>query len=339
MKPFRLLISFFLLFSISLQAQIEQIFAAKEDAQTYLNHYISPAMNGLMYNLNNNWYTTGKVHKTWGFDLTISGTASMIPQSDKTFVFNANEYNNLAILQGSNELPTVGGENASTRLIVSDNHGNSFDFDAPAGIGKEWPDNFIIPVSIPSPMIQVGVGIPGNTDVKLRYVPKISPEEVSFELYGIGVQHDLTQYLKIVDKIPGLSISALGAYTHARLVYSPQDSPVDGSDQSMEMSVNAYTIQGIGDFDLKIVNFYLGIGYAYGTTNLDVLGTYQYDFDDNGSYSTEETLVDPLQMQFDLNGFKATAGVRFHLGPVKLFADYTLQKYSSISTGLAISIR
>jgi hypothetical protein len=131
----------------------------------------------------------------------------------------------------------------------------------------------------------------------------------------------------------------LGAFTNSYIVYTPNNSSVAGENQTIEMSVNTYTIQAIGDIDLKIVNFYLGIGYTGGTTNLEALGTYKYDFDNNGSYSSDEIIIDPMLLKFDISGMKTTAGVRFNLGPIKVFADYTLQKYASIAAGLAVSIR
>jgi hypothetical protein len=51
------------------------------------------------------------------------------------------------------------------------------------------------------------------------------------------------------------------------------------------------------------------------------------------------TVTDPMHLNFEINGFKTTAGVRFNFGPVRFFADYTLQKYPAIATGLALSLR
>jgi hypothetical protein len=336
-KLFFTLISLFFIGQI--YAQLEEIFSARDDAQTYLNHYMNPAMQGFMYDFNNAWYTTGKTHKKWGFDLTISGTASMIPETDQTFVFNPSEYNYLSLSGSNTTLPTAAGGETNAQLTATNENG-SITFNALEGLGNEWPEDFFIPISIPSPMVQVGLGLPTKTDVKLRWVPTIHRNEVTFGLVGLGAQHDLTQYFDIIDKVPGLSISVLGAFTNAHVDYLPKDTGVAGQNQKLEMRINTYTLQAIGDLDVKFVNFYLGMGYTAGKTNLDALGTYQYDFNNDGVYNTDdETIVDPLQMAFTMSGFKTTAGVRFNLGPVKLFADYTLQKYNALTAGLAISIR
>ncbi len=339
MKTFRSLIilAFFLSF-FPVNAQIEEIFSARDDAQTYLNHYMSPALNGLMYNLNNGWYSTGKTHEKWGFDLTITASIATIPEEEKSFIFNAAEYNYLTLNGINNTLPTVaGGETLATLTATKD--GESIDFDALDGVGDKWPKDFFIPVSVPTPMIQVGLGIPSKTDIKLRYYPNSSTDELEYGLLGIGIQHDLTQHFKLFEKIPRFHLSGLGAFTNTHLTYTPKNTDVPGVNQRMEMKVKSYTLQLIGDINLKIVNFYLGMGYTNGTTTLNALGTYQYDFDENGNFESDETVIDPLKMDFTINGFKTTAGMRFNFGPVKLFADYTLQKYPSVAAGLALSIR
>jgi len=324
--------------NITVNAQIEEIFSARDDAQTYLDYYMSPVLNGLMYNLNNGWYTTGKTHQKWGFDLTIAASVAMIPEEEKNFIFKASEYNYLSINSSNLALPTAAGGLTSTTLSAS-NNSNSITFDAIDGLGEEWPKDFFIPISIPTPMIQIGVGIPSKTDVKLRYFPNSTTNELEYGLLGVGIQHDLTQHFKLFEKIPRFHLSGFGAFTKMHLNYKPLNSDVSGENQRLEMKMNTYTLQLIGDINLKIVNFYAGLGYTGGTTNLDALGTYKYDFNNNGTYTSDEIFVDPMLLKFDISGLKTTAGVRFNLGPVKLFADYTLQKYASISTGLALSIR
>ncbi len=339
MKTFRTLIilGFFLSF-FPVNAQIEEIFSARDDAQTYLNHYMSPVMDGLMYNLNNGWYTTGKTHSKWGFDLTITASIAMIPDEDKSFVFNAAEYNYLTLNGTNNILPTVaGGETLATLTATKD--GESIDFDALNGLGEDWPKDFFIPVSVPTPMVQVGLGLPSKTDVKLRYVPNATYKELEYGLMGVGIQHDLTQHFKFLESIPTFHLSALAAFTNTRLNYTPTNSKVEGENQHLEMGINAYTLQLIGDINLKLVNFYLGLGITNGKTTLNALGTYKFDFDGNNSYDTNEIIVDPLKMNFAINGVRTTAGMRLNLGPVKLFADYTLQKYPSVAAGLALSVR
>ncbi len=328
----------FITFSNMVNAQLEAIFAARDDAAIYTKQYLNPAMNGIMYNLNNGWYSSGKTHKKLGFDLTVFASTSMVPDKDKFFQFIASDYNYLSISSGSSQLPTVAGGTTNT-VLEANNGSDSITFDAVDGLGGEWPTDFFIPVSVPTPMVQLGLGLTGKTDIKLRFFPKTTNQGVSFGLLGIGIQHDLTQYFKALDKIPMLHISGLGAFTRANLIYTPDNTDISGSNQRMEMHINAYTLQAIGDINLKIIDVYLGMGITSGSTNLDALGTYEFDFNDNGSIENDEIITDPIQLDFAITGVKTSIGARINLGPVKIFGDYTLQKYPSLTAGLALSIR
>ena len=61
-----------------------------------------------------------------------------------------------------------------------------------------------------------------------------------------------------------------------------------------------------------------------------------YTFDKGGS---DQQNITPPSLGFDANGFKTTLGARLSLGFFKIFADYTLQEYHTVSAGISISIR
>jgi hypothetical protein len=50
-------------------------------------------------------------------------------------------------------------------------------------------------------------------------------------------------------------------------------------------------------------------------------------------------VTDPINLNFDTKGLKTTLGTRISLGFFKLFADYTLQEYNTITAGIAFSFR
>lgn len=335
-----LLIAIFGIYSLS-HAQIEEVYAGLDDAETYITHYLSPAVNPFMYNMNNNWYTEADTHQKWGFDIQISATTSFIPDDEKTFEFVESEYNYLSLETGTSSLlPTIAGDETNIQLNAS-NGTDSILIDVPDGIGHEWPENLFIPLSVPLPMLQASLGLTGHTDMIVRFVPKSGSEDFKVGLTGIGVKQNLMKLFQQKDSIKNTksSFSVLAAYTNAKVNYKPEDSGVDGENQEMQASMNTFTLQAIGGYDLKIVNFYFAVGYTGGKTALDALGTYQFDFNGNNTYEAEETIEDPLSMNFKTGGFKTTLGLRLNAGPVKIFTDYTLQKYPSLSAGLAVSIR
>lgn len=335
-----LLVSLFGLIQIN-YAQIEEVYAGIDDAETYFTYYLSPAINPLMHNMNNTWYTQADTHKRWGFDIQISASTSFVPEDEKRFVFNESEYNYLSLPSGTSAvLPTVAGDETNMQLNAS-NGTDSILIDVPDGIGHEWPEDFFIPLSVPLPMVQASLGLTGHTDVIVRFVPKSGSEEFKAGLTGIGVKQNLMKLFQEKDSSNNTksSLSVLAAYTNAKVNYKPEDTGVDGDNQEMQATVNTYTFQAIGGYDLKIINFYVALGYTGGNTALDALGIYQYDFNENNTYEADETIEDPVSMNFKTGGFKTTFGLRLNAGPVKIFTDYTIQKYPSLSAGLAISIR
>ncbi len=330
-----ILITFFAIsLSLSIQAQIEYIFAADGDASTYVEHYLDPAINGLMYDLNNGWYSSSKTHNKFGFDVSFTASFAFIPDDERFFQFVASEYDNLTLQGGDGSLPNVAGDDTNQQLLTEVG-GVSFPINALDGYGDDWLREFFIPIAIPTPMIQAGLGLPFNTDIKLRFFPNTEREGIAFKLFGLGLQHNLSQYFKKSDE--GLfTLSALGAFTNTSVSYVPNNIEIPGNNQSLDIDISTYTAQAIAGINLKVINLYLGFGYVGGTTDLGVKGSYNFDLDNNG---TNDLIVnDPIDLNFEMTGFKTTLGTRFNLGPVKIFGDYTFQKYPSVTAGVAVSV-
>jgi len=328
---------------------LESVLLASDDASTLLQNYLSPAMKGLMSSMNGGWYSTAKTHKKLGFDITFGLNASFTPDKDKVFEFIADDYNFLSIADGgSTSIPTIlSKDETETEINVSVPYaGNTFkvgSFKMPGGIAKDLPAN-----ATPAPFVQVGLGLPFKTTIKLRYVPKTGfASKVNANLIGVGLQHDLTQYLGLVGKLP-FSVSLLGAYTSATIDYTIQNGDLSNqvtvSNGLAQFKLKTWTVQALASLDFKIVTIYGGLGYNGGTSNFDIKGEYSltYDIQDSGqnNLSTlEETITDPVKLAFKTSGARATIGTRLNLAFFKIFADYTLQEYNTATLGFAFSFR
>lgn len=90
MKKITLFLIGLLAFSTNSSAQdgMEAILlAGSKDAGKLTKAYTNPAMKGLIYSMNSGWYHTAKVHKKFGFDLTIGANLASIPTKDEVFTF------------------------------------------------------------------------------------------------------------------------------------------------------------------------------------------------------------------------------------------------------------
>ncbi len=196
--------------------------------------------------------------------------------------------------------------------------------------------------------MQVGFGLPFKTDIKARFVPTLNfDDDVEANLIGFGLQHDLTQYLGPIDKLP-LSISILGAFTNMKVTYAIDDEDINDnvavSNGEAEFKMNTWTIQALGSLDFKIITIYGSVGYDNGKTTAKMKGDYvlTYDLEDSSGNvigTVDESISNPINLDFEANGVRTTIGTRFNLGPFKVFGDYTFQKFNTATVGIAISVR
>ncbi len=348
MKKIVLILVFSLTTLISKAQDLGDIILAADDASKLTENYISPVMNGLMYSMNGGWYTTAKTHKKFGFDITIEANASFVPKADEIFQFIPSEYTYSTLPNGETSLPTVmsSDETETTVEVRVPYNGNTYkvaSFQMPGGIGGDIPGN-----AVPAPMVQLGFGLPLHTDIKVRYVPTLNfDDDVEAKLFGLGLQHDLMQYFGPLDKLP-LSVSVLAAFTKMDVTYKiNDDNPSDEiaiTNGEGVFKMNTWTVQALGSLDFKIITLYAGLGYNNGSSSIKIKGDYDltYDVEDsNGNTvgTVNESISDPVNLNFDANGVRTTLGARLNLGFFKIFGDYTLQKYNTVSAGIAFSFR
>ncbi|MFI1771705.1 DUF6588 family protein [Thalassobellus citreus] len=343
MKKITLFMLLFIATQISKAQELESILlAAQDDANKLTEGYISPAMKGLIYGMNSGWYHTAKVHKKLGFDISIGLNASVVPQKDELITF-AN-LGLTSISSSSTTSPTVLGEGDGAQMNVStdiDFNGTtqtvSASFEMPSGISEDLPLS-----AVPTPAVQLSVGLPYKFDVMVRLVPEVGDDDVKGKLLGLGLKKEITSLFGPLDKLP-LHVSVLAAYTSMNVDYAMDGSEIPGQNQLAEFKLNAFTAQAIASLNFPIINVYGGVGYSGGKSTLKMLGEYDLRYTiDGGAFNGQQAVVsvsDPLNLDFNTSGFRATIGARLSLGFFKIFGDYTLQEYNTISAGIAFSFR
>lgn len=344
MKKFSLLILMFV-YVVSMRAQEDNglesiLYANIQDANKLTQAYLNPGMKGLIYGMNSGWYHTAKAHKTFGFDFSFGLNASMVPSKDELFRFadiglsssTSSTSLTAATVAGSNSL-----EAPVTATAVIEGQTVSKTFLMPAGVKEDLPLN-----AVPNPSVQFTLGLPKQFDVMVRLVPEIGSDDVKGNLFGFGLKKEITSLFGAIEKLP-LHISLLGAYTNMDVNYNIQnDSSLPGTNQKATFNLSSYTIQAIASLNFPVINFYGGIGYGAGTSDLKMLGTYVLEYD-TGYPSPNDTVrkevTNPINLDFDASGVRATVGTRLSLGFFKIFADYTIQEYNTLAAGIAFSYR
>ena len=308
------------------------------ETRILISEYISPFMKSTSLGLNQGWYNTAKAHKVVGFDLTTSVSFMRIPASDAWFNVEGlglQHYRLSADSPGYPNAPTIFGPDQAPSFEYRedpDNASPTADLEGPPGLGLEEELGANV---MPVPMVQLGIGLPKGTDVKIRFVPTLDVgSEGEFKLWGVGVMHDVKQYIPGIKLLP-FDLSGFFGYTKLDLNFDLEQGPVNGEDQRGEISMSATTIQGIISKKFSVLTLYGGIGYNIAKSNIALKGT--YDLNDDRDFE-DQYERNPIDMSFSASGPRVTAGFRLKLAVFTLHADYTLQKYQSLNAGSGISV-
>ena len=306
--------------------QLEQILkGSKADANYLAEGYLRPVLNSVSSGLNQGWYNTAANHKPLGFDLTVSVSVIYYPTTDLFYKVDNTKLTTLKItnpVDGS--APTfVGNKQTPTYDYKS---GPSVPFAGPAGIDPKGTFGL---GGIPLPIANLGIGLPLNTDLKIRFLPTMRVGSgTNIGLIGFGVGHDIKQHIPGIKMAP-FDLSAFVGYTSFK-----SDVSFDSArpDQIGKSEFTSTTIQALIGKKFSVVTVYGAVGYNFSSGSFKATGTYP---DSN----TGIALVDPISLTSSVSGPRATGGVRLKFAVFTLHADYTLQTYKTLTVGFGIAVR
>lgn len=311
------------------------LLAAESDAKKIFEGYMSPLMKGSIYSSNSGWFHTAKVHKKFGIDVSLRLNTSFVPKNDQTFSISNLKY----ITSNASDLPTIIGENRQEELIINIPADGIYPeiqstIMSPRGIKDKVPLG-----GIPAPVLQLGFGLPLDSEIIVRYSPEYHRRGIDMSLKGIGIKHNLLQYFKIADKLP-INISAFASFSKMKIDYDIQSfSSLEGSGQISKFSLNNYNFLVLVSFDTMLINLYSSFGYTGGSSSFKMMGEYNLNYETNGNVPITKKLIDPIDMNFEVSDFQASFGVKYKFLIFNVFADYTFQNYNTLSAGLSVNFR
>lgn len=355
-----------MLIAMPLKAQedISNIFkAGLADVNKLMDGYMKPAGVGFAAGLGSNWYNTAATHKMLGFDLTLGVNGAVTPTSDQMFSLSG-----LSKLQPLNssvtEAPTFAGKGDGVDMVLRqpatiNGQANPYagqiitQFKTPEGLSRY----------IPTANLQLTVGLPLGNDLSIRLLPTIKKEGAEASMWGIGLKHDVKQWIPVVKMLP-FDASVFVGYTDFTLKYLfpevitpddlaenpnqivlPSGNP-DYSGQRLEMKANAFTANLIVSKKISFFTPYVGLGFTKSEFKLGCVGTYPMLGDAITTAGTNfgkiqvVTKDDPINVSYSNNMVGATAGFRLKiLGVMAFHFQHTFQKYSIWSAGFGVNFR
>jgi len=313
--------------------------AGVADAQRFAEGYLSPASEAAIYSISNGWYNSADAKPLGGFEISVIGNMTSFKNKNdkKAFLFNEADYTNLQLVGGSDarndeaSVATALGDISGVRVFVEDDTGFfREEFELPSGLSAE-DFNFI-----PSAYVQVSVGLVKGLEVKARFLPNINfDEDAKFGLLGGGLQYDFTKLLP-ADKILPVAISAVVGYTNLNGEYDFTDSGIiAGSDQRIDVNFNTWNFSAVvSTRKIPVINFYGGIGYITGKSQIDFLGTYEA----NGPFFTT-SVNDPISISDNFGSVSANIGTKIKLGFFRINAEYNISEFSTATVGVNFGFR
>jgi len=281
-----------------------------------LEAYFTPMAESFGSGLNNGWYNTAKPHSLGGFDVTFTVNTVIIPKSEKTF--NIEDAGGNIFTSDETDAATILGHGALNAMYYkpSTTPNIPIAFNMPGGLGAH---------AVPLPMMQAGIGLIKNTAIDIRYMPMMNVgNDINVNLFGIGLKHDLLQWIPgIGDAVP-MSLSLQGGYTtlNTKLTVNLQE---------VSLNTEATTINLIASKKLLMVTGYAGLGYNSATTTFAA----NANFDLNGVQFNEK-----VEVAFESNkNVRANIGLRLNIALVTMQADYSFAKYPTATLGIGVSLR
>lgn len=319
MKPLILFLTFFTATFSSAQFfdDLKGVLAATaDDAQKLAEVYISPVGQSLSYGLNTGWASSAKTHNKLGFDLTFGSALPSVSDAAKTF--NTSDLGLKQLTPNTTTASTVFG--SKDTATFTNNITNT-------SIKLPGFEDELVMNSFPIPYIQAGLGLFFDTDIIVRYIPKAKVKGLEVDVLGVGIKHNLMQYLGIIDKLP-LNISVLASFSKLNGDYQISSTKPD---QKVNLGVDTFMAQALASLDFPLISVIGGFGYGKGDSSIQLLGDYSTEF--------PGTPIDPLKSENSHTGTHTMIGVRVNLLFLKIFANYTLQEFNTLNAGISLNFR
>lgn len=356
--------------TVNAQEDISNIFkAGVADLNTVAEGYLKPAGNSFSAGLGSNWYNTAAVHKIFGFDLTVGPGIVQAPSSDQSFSLTG--LTNLRPTDVSiTSAPSFAGKGDGVQLNLMQPHfladgstvnplwnngqGKITSFTTPKGLTQY----------VPTASLQFTIGLPYINDVSLRLVPTVKVKGFETSLWGIGIKHNIKQWIPVVKDLPfdaavvlaysrfdmkyafptGAQITPDKLVAGGSVSYIPDPNGGDYTTQGMKISATAKTANIVFSKKFIFLTPYVGFGVTQSSFDWTMVGTYPALGDpvmSGNEYKMQiKNIIDPVDVSSNEVMTNATIGLRLNiLWVLTVHAQYAFQKYPIASAGFGISIR
>lgn len=280
------------------------------------NRYVTPGAEAAIHQSTAGWFQNGAALETWDLSISLHGNAIFLPKNRKTASVSNSEFLNLRLQEGSQQarIPTaLGGDDPI--FFEGELFGETFDFQTLEGINE---DEFYYG------FIQASVGLPKNTQLTLRYAPSIPINNVEYQLYGAGLQHEIDQYFKNPYDIK-LALQATYSYFNFDIKFDPLVIP-GVTFEEVNIKAHSFLFQAIASKRVHDFEPVAGIGFSR--------SNFSYALDGEG-----ETLLNVVNNALSNlddanNAWVANMGFNIYIGDVSVQSVTTFGEFINTNLGV-----
>ena len=260
--------------------------------------YVQPLADALVANLSIGYINGASSPKKFSFSFELVGFTAKLDESMRTYTASTPD----GFQPATHQTPTIFGGPAQP-----------VDHSTIPGLSYRGADGLVDAEYFPALAPQIRLGGFAGTEVVFRYassamVPFLEEEDFpDLTLLGIGVQHSISQYLKLP-----LDISVSGSFNSLKF------------GDIVDLSSNSFGVNVGKSFGVLGVNG--GIASEGGTMNLTYTST-----DPNGAGNVDVDIDVKRMLRFRI-------GAGASLGFIRLFADAAFGDFTSYAAGIRFGI-
>lgn len=183
------------------------------DALWYAETFITPATDAAVYQASSAWVTTPQKKELWDVGVAIHTNVFFVPNGNREFNIRNSDFKFFEIEGADNvNVPTALGNDEQVYLVGNINDGqndNEVRLKTPEGIDM---------ATVVYPYLQASLGLWYGTEIIGKYTYKVDLKRGYYQVYGGGIKHNLSQYIKSMES-KNLSLSAFAGYSNEEISF------------------------------------------------------------------------------------------------------------------------
>jgi len=284
--------------------------------------YVEPAAQATIYQSSSGWFKTAKAQELWDLDISFQANALFLPKNKRNISVSESELVNLGIQgdQTTANIPTaLGGE--SDVVFEGFIEEDALEFDAPEGLNQSVFNYF---------QLQASLGLWKGTSLITRYSPKVKINKTHFQIFGVGLQHNISQWIPNADATK-FNLAALVSYSNYKV--SDEFSPANlvlGTINAIDVKGESYLFTILGSKSVNKFDFTAAIGVTS--------STFSYTIGGDGELLLLVLNTALTTLEDNETNLKGDLGVNYNFSKFSINSNITFGRFTNVVLGFNYTI-